>query len=222
MPGPAAQSGPIRPICSFKNTPSRFPRPAWSPDGQWLSYVYPGSGKIEIYNLEDGRRYSLPNLSGAPASWSPGSKYLLLTDQVDQEDRPGLIHLFRFEIATEALIDLSEQTSGGEVVMDTAAAWSPDGAWITVVRREVTETGAVVGSQLWLMGADSTQARRLTTEPRVTYRTPAWSPDGTHLLFHRYSMAEPAKPPAIWRLNVETGEMKEIVNPGNRPAWIIP
>ncbi len=194
----------------------------WSPDGRWLSYIYPGSGEMEIYNLEDGRRYSLPNLGGTLADWSPGGEYLLLTNRVNRADGPELSHLFRFEVAKEALLDLSERAALEDAVMDTAAAWSPDGTWIVVVRREMSQAGAATGNQLWLMGADGAQARPLTSEPGLIYGTPAWSPDGTQLLFRRYSMAELGKAPGIWRLDIQTGAVKEVVTPGNRPVWLAP
>lgn len=145
-----------------------------------------------------------------------------MADIANKESRPPLIHLFRFDLETEILIDLSVQTlvSAPESFVDLAAAWSPDGEWIVVVRREMGPTSATVGSHLWLMRVDGTQARPLTAEPEVVHGSPVWSPDGRHLVFHRYSLLEPTAPPGIWLVDIHTGELREIVANGRQPTWI--
>jgi Tol biopolymer transport system component len=194
----------------------------WSPDGQWLSYIYPGSTEIEIYNLADGRRHSLPNPTGAQAIWSPIDEVVLVADVTAKTSRPPIIHLFRFDLESETLINFSQQTivSATQSFVDLAAAWSPDGAWVVVVRREMAGAGATLGSQLWQMRADGTQAHPLTTEPEVIHGTPVWSPDGEYLLFHRYSLQEPGAPPGIWTMNIQVKELREIVTSGSRPTWL--
>jgi Tol biopolymer transport system component len=200
---------------------SRWPgfNPRWSPDGQWLSYVYPGSGKMELYNLADGRRNSIATQTGAPAVWSPSGEALLVANVWDAGQR-SLIHLFRFDLAAETLTDLSEISKVGEgPVMDSTAAWSPDGAWLAVVRRRLTEAGATSGGRLWLMRPDGSAGRPLTEEADVIYSTPVWSPDGQYLLFHNYSLSE-ALITRIYILDVATGELQQLVESGNRPVWL--
>jgi nickel/cobalt exporter len=194
--------------------------PRWSPDGQWLSYVYPGSGKMELYNLNDGRRNSVPTQTGMPVVWSPQSDALLVTNVWDAGQR-ALIHLFHFDLASGTLADLSEVSNpfGESPVMDSAMAWSPDGKWLAVVRRALTETGATSGSQLWLIHPDGSQGRPLTEESDVIYGTPDWSPDNAYLLFHNYSLTE-SLATRIYILNVETGELEEMVDSGSRPTWV--
>jgi Tol biopolymer transport system component len=194
--------------------------PRWSPDGQWLSYVYPGSGKMELYNLNDGRRNSVPTQTGAPVVWSPQSDALLVTNVWNAGQRT-LIHLFRFDLASGTLTDLSEVSnpSGKSPVMDSAVAWSPDGKWLAVVRRELTESGVTSGSRFWLMRPDGSQGRPLTEESDVIYGTPVWSPDNVYLLFHHYSLTE-SLATRIYILNVQTGELEEVVDSGSRPTWV--
>jgi Tol biopolymer transport system component len=210
-------SGETGPIFQDSQWPGFNPR--WSPDGQWLSYVYPGSGKMELYNLSDGRRNSLATQTGAPAVWNPQGDALLLTNVWEAGQRP-LIHLFRFDLGEETLIDLSEvSNTGNKPVMDSAGSWSPDGTWLAVVRRGLTDAGATSGSWLWLMRPDGSDGRPLTEESEVIYGTPAWSPDGSYLLFHNYSLSE-SLATRIYVLKVTTGEVEEVVASGSRPSWV--
>ena len=119
-------------------------------------------------------------------------------------------YLLRFDPQSGELTDLSEPAS----VEDLAAAWSPDGAWIAVVRWELP--GAGLGAQIWVMRPDGSEARPLTDTADLAPGTPVWSPDGNTLLFERYSL----EARGIWLMDVETGEMWRIVGSGHRPVWL--
>ena len=79
--------------------------------------------------------------------------------------------------------------SGG--VNDTSVRWSPDGRWLAFVRSPAGEVkprdeaerdhGAGKG-QVWVMPADGGEARQLTFM-REGADFPAWSPDGTTIVF---------------------------------------
>jgi len=194
--------------------------PSWSPDGQWLSYASPGSisvlsYNVQIYNLQDGRTHSVSNRTGKPALWHPDSSALLMTEARTEGDLP-LLHLLRYDLESQDLTDLS----GGGETEDSWAAWSPDGEWIAVVRREFTVSGAAMGDDVWLISADGGSARRLTEQPKMVHQAPAWSPDGRCLLFQQYALEKPNPRPGIWLLNVETGELQEVVTPGLWPTWL--
>jgi TolB protein len=59
---------------------------------------------------------------------------------------------------------------------DTAAFWSPDGSKIAFT----TDRGG--NHEIFVMGADGGNARRLTTSPGIK-RSAVWSPDGRRILF---------------------------------------
>jgi nickel/cobalt exporter len=192
--------------------------PGWSPDGEWLSYTAPvgtTSAQVFIYNLSDGRSLSIPNQTGAPVSWSPDGDSLLLNDAYRQ-DNQYIVHLLRFDIATQELTDLS----GDLGTEDMSGAWSPDGEWIVTVRRRLDEPSGSFGNQLWLIRPDGSQPRQLTDEPDIIHGTPVWSPDGRYLLFRRHYLKQSQAQPGLWLLNVETGEVQEIVTPGYDAVWL--
>jgi len=146
--------------------------------------------------------------------WHPREDVLLMTD-VRVQGNKAYMHLLRFDLDSEEIVDLSEMAQ----TEDSAAAWAPDGQQLVVVRRTLTETDRSFSSQLWLMEPDGSQARPLTNDPDLFHGTPVWSPDGNYLLFHAYSLAESLGRSRIYVLNIGTGEQREIVE-GNRPVWL--
>ena len=87
------------------------------------------------------------------------------------------------------------------------------------------DEGAETGSMLCkLTGGhipnEPLPAGRLLPLVLVALLAPAWSPDGRCLLFQRYPLEKPNPRPGIWLLNVETGELQEVVTPGQWPTWL--
>jgi TolB protein len=186
----------------------------WSPDGQWLSYVAPGSQGVQAYNVVDGRSFVIPSRMGSVAVWSPNSEALLVTDVQRSNDGGFAVHLLRARPESGELIDISGE---GEAIEDTSPVWSPDGQWLALTRKTAGES---MGKQVWLMRPDGSEARSLTDEPEAHHAFPAWSPDGRHLVYQRFPLKELNVQPAIWLMNIETGEARELIVPGNRPLWL--
>jgi Tol biopolymer transport system component len=72
-------------------------------------------------------------------------------------------------------------------VGDTAPAWSPDGTQIAFASLRDDPDGCDVGAcnwEIYVMNADGTNVRRLTNNV-ATDIYPAWSPDGTRIVFDR-------------------------------------
>jgi TolB protein len=68
--------------------------------------------------------------------------------------------------------------------------WSPDGSQIvySVAENPIRPDGWATRESLWIMQADGSHARQLTTPPLPTSiadNSPAWSPDVKHILFAR-------------------------------------
>jgi TolB protein len=185
----------------------------WSPDGHWLSYVAPSSQGVQIYNVDDGRSFLVPSRMGGLAVWSPDSTTVLVAD-IQPGDAGFSVHLLKAVPQSGQLADISGEAAPVE---DGSPVWSPDGAWIAFTRKAA---GASMGKQIWLMRADGSQARYLTAEPDIHHGLPAWSPDGRYLVFQRFHLKELGARPSIWRLEVETGQMQELVAAANRPVWL--
>jgi dipeptidyl aminopeptidase/acylaminoacyl peptidase len=66
---------------------------------------------------------------------------------------------------------------------DSAPRWSPDGSQLAFTsNRESDEEGKAKPAQLYVMPAAGGEPRRLT-DLKEDVSSPAWSPDGTHLVF---------------------------------------
>src|SRR5262249_35697784 len=63
--------------------------------------------------------------------------------------------------------------------LSVAPAWSPDGTMIAYAHSDRSQ-----GFKIWVMNADGTHRRALTTDPESIEDTvPTWSPDGTRIAF---------------------------------------
>jgi TolB protein len=160
--------------------------PAWSPDGTRIAFRSYRDGNAEIYSMAiDGS--DLRNLTRHPADdihpyWSPdGSRILFNSNRrVDAAGRPVLT-IFSMRADGSDVRPISR-----EVIEDTYAQYSPDGSQIVFRRRLDEETPGWErnpgNSDIFVMAADGTNARRLTSHPGFD-GWPSWSPDGRWIAF---------------------------------------
>jgi TolB protein len=91
--------------------------------------------------------------------------------------------------------------------------WSPDGRTIAFVR----------GGDLWLMRADGSHGRRLTSG--LTVDSPTWSPDGKHLAFvisGTGTMNEGPQRRALWFIDADGSHLSNLsfdLFQVAHPAW---
>jgi TolB protein len=203
------ESGETRPVFQDAQIPGINPR--WSPDGAWLSYSTP-DGSVRLYNLSTGENRILDNFLGAAADWSPDSQSVLLRDVLTQEQ--GFVtHLFRYDLEGGALTDLNDDPNQE----NNLGVWSPDGAWVAVVRRELSVS---MGDEIWVMRADGSEARQLTDEPNVLHGSLEWSPDGRYILFDNYMLDIFPLEAHLQVLEVKSGETMDLGVTGYTPAWV--
>ena len=203
------ESGETQPVFQEVGLPGINPR--WSPDGTWLSYSTP-DGSIRLYNLTTGENRILDNFLGAAVVWSPDSRSALLRDVLTQEQ--GFVtHLFHYELESAALIDLSDDSN----YENNLAAWSPDGEWVALVRRDLSVS---MGDQVWLMRSDGSDAHQLTEAPNILHGSLNWSPDCRYILFDGYMLDIFPLEAHLQVLDVESGEVMDLGVKGYSPSWV--
>jgi dipeptidyl aminopeptidase/acylaminoacyl peptidase len=185
--------------------------PAWSPDGTALvfyrhpytrgegcnvCFLPPGLHKMNADGSGEVRIADPPESGTVFLDWSPdGTKILLANSDVwtIRPDGTGLT-----EIAVGAT---SKQHPD----------WSPDGTQFTAPVPNLTED--IFGMHCCDIGvhdADGSNVRRLTNTPEQSEDLPAWSPDGTRIVFQSHGEIGVIRPDGTDRMTV---------GPGYQPDW---
>jgi Tol biopolymer transport system component len=140
--------------------------PAWSPDGSKIAYASPSS--ISIMNADGSGQRRVPHTDGGEyPSWSPdGTRIAFL------RTTPGEHLTYIVDVDGSRVVDLSRLGDCWQV------DWSPDGRSILFAsHRDQDEPGY---TDIYVMRPDGSGVKRLTHNRGYT---PAWSPDGTHIVF---------------------------------------
>ena len=82
---------------------------------------------------------------------------------------------------------------------------SPDGKWIVFVLRHTDLEENKGLTDLWLVGADGTALRRLTSH-KAADSNPRWSPDGKSVWF----VSARSDTSQVWRIAIDGGEAEQV------------
>jgi TolB protein len=164
--------------------------PAWSPDGSKIAFSRrgdcgqnPDCRERDIYTVNpDGSGLAqvthANGLAEGNLDWSPNGVTIAFTAVTG-----GSTHIYTVKPDGTGQTQL---TSGS--ASDDWPSWSPNGRKIAFDshRNATGQCGFGCNIELYVMNADGTAQTRLTNEPEVD-TSPAWSPDGTKLVFGRWS-----------------------------------
>ena len=196
----------------------------WSADGEWLCFVAPEEQKLAVINLtagsagEIGQTAFYPTATGETCAWDRSRRRLYTTDFRQSGDE-WMTHLIAIDVESGEQVELSGTGSATlALVHDSSAVPSADGAWLAFQRKELEGPGATRGSQIWRMRPDGTEATALTADPAYDHGPPVWSPDGRFLITRRFPLRGPDVVPSLWLIDVETGALRLLVEPGDFPA----
>lgn len=149
-------------------------------DGQ--GYLEPGYHHLFVLPTDGGTARKVTSGSfhhpGAPA-WTPDGKALILS----ANRSPDWEYEFRdSEVYSLSLDDGALQELTQRDGPDHDPVVSPDGRWVAYLGYDdKVQTYQVTG--LWLMRADGTEKRLLTTDLDRSASSPVWHPDGDKILF---------------------------------------
>jgi Tol biopolymer transport system component len=184
--------------------------PQLSPSGTTIvfAYVDPAVGHPEVWSISatggKARRLTTTPKAATGPTWSlhphfsPDGRRIVYASTKSGSSQIWIMNA-----------DGSSQTQitsgfGADFPDANAPKWSPDGSIIAFWSGFETKYG-----DIWTMRADGTGARQLTDQPgTISSDNPAWSPDGTKLLFDtsRRGSAQ------IWMMNVDGSDQHLLVD----------
>jgi TolB protein len=199
---------------------------AWSPDGTQIAYSRAGGYArpdgnpiIEaIWVMQADSSHSvqlthpLLNFADRQPSWSPDGKQVVF-GRSPIADVTGDQVLF---IVNRDGTGLKQLTSWGQLKAGDAH-WSPDGQRILFQSFGNHPAGST--PQIYTILPDGTHLVQLTTNERNTY--PAWSPDGTKIIFAHRSTTEDSYG-HIYQMNPDGSGLVQVTKNGLwqiAPAW---
>ena len=185
---------------------------AWSPDGQAVAFSRNSEEEFNIYTISPlggiprklyarSRRglYHYSTNRAQLLAWSPHGK-LVAFSEANAEGRSAITLLSLADHSTRRL------TSPPVEHFDSQPAFSPDGKRMAFVRT----SGPGEVDDLFLVPIEGGGPRRLTFDNRAIYGSPAWTEDGSDLVF---SSAR-AGLQGLWRLPVSGGDPRPVAEAG--------
>jgi Tol biopolymer transport system component len=134
-----------------------------------LLLIFPFTGKLENSNRQSGE------ISNWDPSWSPDGTSIAFTS-----DRSGNKDLWTMTSDGRNLTNLTAQDS----LVEFSPKWSPDGRSIAYAAHS---PGTPYNLDIWLIqlddGSRASLTAPLTGDRAVSNDVPAWSPDGTQIVF---------------------------------------
>jgi Tol biopolymer transport system component len=192
-------------------------QPAWSPDGGQIAFVkqnFDGTSAIWVMEADGSSQVQLTDAAtiNVHPSWSPDGSRIAFAST-----RAG-----NFEIYT---IAPDGSNPGRLTFTDTQQEdnpnWSPDGLRLAYDGC-VSATYPCPGSpnnEIFTMRADGSGRRRLTDDPSIDLN-PAWSPDGTQIVFRSDRSPDGTE---LWKMDADGSNVVELTfgpyQGGVDPDW---
>jgi TolB protein len=146
--------------------------PSFSPDGKRLAYMSKGeTGTAQIWLADadggDARMLYDSALEDSAPAWSPDGTKLAFESHGPVGGTDGDIYVLDLRSGTASQLTADPPAAP---VHEEGPAWSPDGTMIAF-----TSERSDLSGDIWIMQADGSDPRRLTTTP-VLDESPDWQP----------------------------------------------
>jgi TolB protein len=183
--------------------PYTLQSPAWSPDGEWISFVlgaqifkmkFTGTG----FDTSSCVQLTLTGRNFFPA-WSPDGQWMAYDS--DRDDPIGANVIWKMRLDGSDQTDISQHGIGEWRMPD----WAPDGKHI--VHQRYINAGA---PEIVVMDTAGGNSIRLTYDERFD-KYPRYSPDGTKIAFVSHS---PLTGINIWIMVTDGSSLQQVTSNG--------
>jgi Tol biopolymer transport system component len=203
---------------------------SWSQDGKRITcegYGVDDPGLNGIYTVRASDGGGLQRITStphggydSPGDYSPDGERLVFLRFIDEEP----VGVFVTGLDGSGL----QRVSPPDVSVDSAGAWSPDGSQI-LFETSVSED---IRSEIWVVNADGRSPHELPITPECGGPSsdpnsfgcfdPAWSPDGTKIVFGRSNADASIR--NIYIVNADGSGLVQVTDGGSdhQPHWATP
>lgn len=184
--------------------------PALSPDKRWLAFTSERSGRTAVWLLEyatgELSQISPTNLYGLYPTWSPESDAIMFTAEPnDKEPLASRNYIYAVYSGTTQMLD------------DRHAGWAD---WSSQGQLVITRyTGK--SFDLFLVDPRDGSEVNLTNTDAINEDIPAWSPDGTQIVFVGNPRPEPQQR-HVYIMNADGSDIHQLTTmpgPNSNPVW---
>lgn len=194
--------------------------PVWSPDGTKIAFISNRNYLFSLYVMNaDGSNSRIVTdkvLEAAEPAWSPDGGRIAFSSGVRATIGMGKPSVDIYVINVDGS-GLAKLTDSG---MNASPSWSPDGKQIAFTSSRDLDGKA----KIWVMNADGSNQRILPNSQNTRSTgfyggQPAWSPDGTKILFTGYHGCEGRGAVSIYVTNADGGSSQLLTDDPNVCGW---
>lgn len=193
----------------------------WSADGQRVSMFDYGSQGILVHDFRDDSTVIIPSKYGNPGELSPDGMRVVYPE-ILLEEAQARSYLQLVDLTTNQTRILSDQDAR---VDDDTSAWSPDGSFLVIGRRNLDDA-STRGKQLYRMNPADGSTEPLLVDPLYYHGFFSFDPTGTQLVIQRFpdavAMNDPTNPglPQVWVYDLNTQTALKIADDALLPRWV--
>ena len=181
--------------------------PVWSPDGSRIAFIKGQGQALAVMQADGSGQHVIARARGyyENPAWSPDGQTIAYQSSPNGNIDVTAIYTIRPDGSLEHQLTPAAASAG-------FPAWSPDGSRIAYSARD----------QLWLMNSNGTAPRRLTNcrLPCVFDFAPAWSPNGSDLVFVQQGNGGATR--RLYTLDLATATVKQLtpdIRWAGSPDW---